>query len=181
MRVRARIPALQNRELEGSIEKVDPLPITLDYITQNKFFIATVKLDSIPDSIRPEMTAQVEIALQSSDDALAVPTEAVAFEDGRPYCYVRVLDGLERRRLTVGISNRDLIEVRSGLEVGEEVIVDPREAMQLASIIRDAPEPNPIVRNEAIEERRRAEETSATAVSDASASGVVDTSHPSGL
>ncbi|MDX2039296.1 MAG: efflux RND transporter periplasmic adaptor subunit [Isosphaeraceae bacterium] len=181
MRVRARIPALQNRELEGSIEKVDPLPTTLDSITQNKFFIATVKLDSIPDSIRPEMTAQVEISLQSSDDALAIPTEAVAFEDGRPYCYVRVPDGLERRPLTVGISNRDLIEVRSGLEVGEEVIMEPREAMQLASIIRDAPELEPIVRNDEAEERRRTEETSPTAVTDAYASGVVDTSHPSGL
>jgi HlyD family secretion protein len=71
------------------------------------------------------MTAQVEIALNRKDHVLAVPTVAIAHEDGREFCYVVHDDGLERREVKLGEGTRDLLEINEGLHEGEEVVLNP--------------------------------------------------------
>ncbi len=83
-----------------------------------KYFVATIKLDNFPTGLLPGMSAEVEIDLDRTRDVLAVPLEAVASEQGRDVCYVAGLDGLERRRITLGRSNRNLLEVTQGLSRG---------------------------------------------------------------
>ena len=81
------------------------------------------------------MTAEVEFDVDRRLDVLAVPTEAVAVEDGRDICYVAGADGLERRPVTLGRSTRDLLEVTGGLAEGEQVVLNPSKIEALDSLV----------------------------------------------
>ena len=71
------------------------------------------------------MTANVEISLDRKDKVLAVPTVAIAHEDGREFCYVVHDDGLERREVKLGEGTLDLLEISEGLHEGEQVVLNP--------------------------------------------------------
>lgn len=125
MTVKARIEGLSGREIEGHVLEVEPLPDTQSsWLSDTRSFKATIALDSSPRGLRPEMTAEVAIDVERRSNVLAVPVEAVAVEGGRDYCYVPVDGVLERRAVTLGESNADLLEVTEGLEEGEEVALD---------------------------------------------------------
>jgi len=135
---RVSIEGVGNQTLPGRVESVGPLPVESPSWTTSeevKYFVAIVKLDKVPPGMLPGMTAEVEIALDQSRDVLAVPTEAVAFERGHDVCYVAGADGLERREITLGRSNLNLLEVTKGLAEGEEVVINPSNVDEIDSLV----------------------------------------------
>jgi cobalt-zinc-cadmium efflux system membrane fusion protein len=55
-------------------------------------------------------------------EVLAVQRKAVATVEGKPLVFVRAGSGWERRSVELGWSAGDLVEVRKGLSVGDEVV-----------------------------------------------------------
>jgi len=140
MTVRARIEGMSNRELEGHVVKVDPLPDEdAGWFNDTKLFHAIVRLDHPPRGIRPEMTAEVEIDVDRRDHVIAIPAEALAVVGGKGYCYVAADGALERRQVKLGGSNREMLEVVEGLEEGEAVVSDLAHIDAYAPLITDAP------------------------------------------
>jgi len=80
---------------------------------------------SNPDhQLRPSMTAQVNIVLQEANGALVIPAAAVAELRTDGSRMVRVVDAngrVEPRLVRVGIDNRVMVQVLSGLTSGERV------------------------------------------------------------
>jgi HlyD family secretion protein len=124
MRARVYVEGLPGRRLEGQVTEVAALP-TFNFFSDVRYFDSKVKLENPPRGILPGMTAQVEISLDRKDHVLAVPTVAIAHEDGREFCYVVHDDGLERREVKLGEGTRDLLEISEGLHEGEEVVLNP--------------------------------------------------------
>jgi HlyD family secretion protein len=126
MTIRAKIEGLSYRELTGRVVKIDPLPDNgSNWLSDTKFFNATIHLDNPPRGIRPQMSAEVEIDLSSRPDVIAIPPEAMAIEDGADVCYVASSEGqLERRTIKLGKSTTELLEVVEGLDEGEQVVGD---------------------------------------------------------
>lgn len=142
MSAKARIEALNNRVLEGHVKSVAPLPIasTGRFANQElKYFIAVVKLDSVPTGLKPGMTASVDVLLDRANDVLTVPPESVAFEDGHGVCYVAVENGLERREVTLGRSTPNQLEILGGLNDGETVVLDPEQIEELDALVINSP------------------------------------------
>ena len=137
MRARARIEGFSNRTLEGHVISVAPLPTTAgNWISDEvKYFVGVVKLDSVPKGMRPGLTAEVEFDVDRCLDVLAVPSEAIAVEQGRDVCYVAGIDGLQRRPVTLGRSSRDLLEVTRGLSEGDQVVLNPGKIDTLDSLL----------------------------------------------
>ena len=52
---------------------------------------------------------------------LTVPRAAVQTIDGKPLVFLKTAGGFERRAIETGVSGGDLVEVRKGLNVGDEV------------------------------------------------------------
>jgi len=135
---RAKIEGLENRTLEGHVVSLGPLPVNSPVWTVSeevKFFIAVVRLDTVPEGLLPGMTAEVEIDIDRSHDVLAIPAESVAYEHGHDICYVAGVDGLERRQITLGRSNHALLEVTRGLVEGEAVIMNPADVESIDSLV----------------------------------------------
>jgi HlyD family secretion protein len=137
MRATAKIEGLSNRSLEGHVISVAPLPTTAgNWISDDvKYFVSIVKLDSVPEGLRPGMSAEIEFDIDRCMDVLAVPSEAIALERGHSVCYVAGVDGLERRSVTLGRSNRDMLEVTKGLAEGEQVVLRPEKIDSIDSMV----------------------------------------------
>lgn len=137
MKARALIEGLQNRSFEGTVASVGPLPTNAGnwWTDEVKYFVAVVRLDSTPVGLKPGMTAEVEFDVDRCSDVLAVPSEAISVEGGRDVCYVAGADGLERRPVTLGRSNRDFLEVKQGLAEGDHVFLRPEKFGLVDSLV----------------------------------------------
>jgi HlyD family secretion protein len=107
-------------------------------------FRVKVALEDPDPSLRPAMTAKVDILTATSTDALAVPIQSVvkrALDDegaettdfGADLVDVVYLveDGrTTHRRVTTGISDELFVEILDGLEGGEDVVVGPYRTLK---------------------------------------------------
>jgi HlyD family secretion protein len=126
MSATVRLEAFPGQEIQGRVISIDPVPTDnwragLD-IHQ---FRAQIELIDPPPGTLPDMSAQARIVTGRREDALVVPTEALAIVDGWPYCYVEGPDGLERRLVSLGTADEDNSSVVAGLSEGDRVVLDP--------------------------------------------------------
>lgn len=122
----ARIRIL-NRELNGRVVAIanQPEPGSW-YSSAVKQYAATVEIEGKPTSLKPGMTAEVEILVAELDNVLTVPVQVVVEQNDKFYGWVQKPDGPERRPLILGLTNDKMIEIRDGLSEGELVILNPR-------------------------------------------------------
>jgi HlyD family secretion protein len=78
--------------------------------------------------VRPGMTANLTIPLQSAANVLAIPLAAVFTDRGERFAYVKQGDKFTRVPIRTGVTDFDFAEVTSGLSGGEVVsLVTPAE------------------------------------------------------
>jgi HlyD family secretion protein len=125
------IDAIPNRVFHGHVKTVDTVASQQDWFSSDvKLYKTMVSIDEVVEGLRPGMSAEVTIfAQESSTEVMVVPVHAIvgAISLGAtPRCYVVRPDGqTEPREIVVGMSNQQLVEVRSGLRLGEKVVLNP--------------------------------------------------------
>ena len=84
-----------------------------------------VKIDKVPSFFRSEMTANISFIVNKKDNALLVPVSAVTgLPDGTQQVFVPGENGKpEAREVTTGIEDNNKIEITSGLEEGDTVLI----------------------------------------------------------
>ncbi|MCA8941451.1 MAG: efflux RND transporter periplasmic adaptor subunit [Planctomycetes bacterium] len=88
------------------------------------FDVDTTLTDTKGLDLKPGISARVEIFIDRKADVLHVPLQSVGLDGEVQYCYVVDVKGAhERRTIEVGISNDNYVEVLSGLEVGDRVLL----------------------------------------------------------
>jgi HlyD family secretion protein len=120
--VRIKMDAFAKREFPGKVRRVAP------YVTAVEKQARTVDVEvnfAKPEDIKGLLvgySADVEIVLDTKDNALRVPTAAV--QEGGKVLVFRPDDGvLEERRLKTGLANWEYTEVLEGLTAGEHIVV----------------------------------------------------------
>jgi RND family efflux transporter MFP subunit len=139
--VDVRVPTL-NRTFPGKVARFS-----------DKVQSATRTMDTevdVPNSslvLVPGMYAEVDLTLQRSNDALAIPVSAVdldssgSSDDGRKNTTGKVLvvkpdNHLELRNVTIGLETANRVEIRSGLRDGELVVIGNRAALQPGQVVK---------------------------------------------
>lgn len=140
-----RLEALPQYRLEGQVVSISTLPFQpKNWRAANdvKHFIAKIRLNSVPPKVMPGMSAEVEIISDVRPDALTVPSSAITMEAGHEVCYVATPEGLARRAVEAVPGDRDVVEIKAGLQEGEEVILEPsRLEGRPAALALDGPAP----------------------------------------
>ena len=77
------------------------------------------------EGIKPGVSAKVEIVIEELADVLTVPIQAVTTADGKQLCYRSNGGELKPLPVEVGKFNTKYIEIKSGLEEGQEIILNP--------------------------------------------------------
>jgi HlyD family secretion protein len=107
-------PAWPQLSYEGKLAEVSPLAKTGDTYGMN------IELPTVDAKIRPGMKAQVKLAPKKVEDVLVAPTAVVAGgkvkvkgKDGKP----------QEREVKTGRSDGQQVEILSGVEEGDEILL----------------------------------------------------------
>lgn len=132
-KARIKVDSVPNQVFDGTVASV---AILADSRQLSEFDIRVydtmVTFDNPSTLLRPGMTAQVEILVRQSAEALVIPVQTVVQFSGKDHVYVSTPKGPQRREVKVGEISNKLIEVVEGLEKGQEVLMNPIAAMSEA-------------------------------------------------
>jgi HlyD family secretion protein len=115
--------AVLNKQYTGSVTEVALVGSTTQGVVD---FTVTVELTNSDQSVKPGMTAAVNMVVSQLDDVLLVPNRAVRVQEGRRVVYV-LRDGFpEAVEVVLGASSEVNSEVIGGdLKEGDPVILNP--------------------------------------------------------
>lgn len=116
------VDAYPGHIFKGKVEIIYPMATIQENVVYYEVIISI--LDQGEAVIRPEMTANVRIIIDSHPQALAIPNEAIVRKDGKHL--VAALDSagnIKKRRIKVGWVDNEYTEILSGLKEGETVLI----------------------------------------------------------
>lgn len=116
------VDAFPAEEFEGRVSAIYPKAVIQDNVV-NYDVVVEIETD-YHGRLRPEMTASVTISLEMREDVLAVPAKAVQRERGRSIVYVFADGRPEPCEVKVGWRDGQWIEVVSGLQEGQTVLLE---------------------------------------------------------
>ena len=132
--LRARV-ALPNQTLDGEVDSVASVAKPAAWWNGNTVRYDTiVRLPSVP-GLMPGMSAEVEVIVAEHQDVLTVPVAAIVETAQGAFCWVKTVEGTEKRIVQLGDTNDRFTVVEAGLQEGDEVVLHPfafEEAKALA-------------------------------------------------
>lgn len=106
---------------------------------QTRTVTARLEFDNSEHVLKPEMFADVAIEADPQQDIIAIPSEAIVRSGLRERVFVvREPGRFEPRDVTVGVSSEGWTEIRSGVEVGEEIVASAQFLIDSESSLREA-------------------------------------------
>jgi HlyD family secretion protein len=100
-------------------------------IQQNVVYYAvTIDVSGGDGELKPTMTARVSVNVGESKNALTVPLAAVKTNKNQQYVVVMKNGQAENVNVTTGLTSDDRVEITSGLEGGDQVVVSQAKTPQ---------------------------------------------------
>lgn len=117
--------------LQGTIASISP---------QSQSGVVNFAVHLIDDSsslLRPGQKAELNVVYDIREDVVRIPNGSYFHGPGAYQMFVKTSDNrFEKRAVTLGDSNFDFVEVRSGIGAGEEVIISDMSAYESRNSIR---------------------------------------------
>ncbi|MGM9916746.1 efflux RND transporter periplasmic adaptor subunit [Anaerotignum sp.] len=108
--------AVSEEPLTGTVSTIAPAA------GQTGMYTVKVELNNKDGKIKSGMMAEVNFTMESSEDTIILPRNAVIEKDGETYVYV-VENGTAKKVIVeLGIEADDTIEIVSGLKDGDDVV-----------------------------------------------------------
>lgn len=99
-----------------------------------QYFGVTLALERTdPALMKPGQRVRASLLLETLDQALVVPRQAIYQEDGESWVQVRGDGGFAARKVKVGAASLGLVVIEDGLAEGEVVALDPKRGAETAS------------------------------------------------
>lgn len=133
------------RKWYGTLAQIQPTPTVTNNVV---LYTATFNVANPYHALMTQMTTQVFFIINSAKNAIMVPVAALrggrgtAWTPGMKNAHVLVASAAgkpERRKVTVGVSNRVSAEITSGLKAGEKVVAGRKSQTSQSNTPRRAP------------------------------------------
>lgn len=112
--------------VRGHIDTIAPLAVVKNNI---KGFEVEAAIDDNDGRLKPGMSVSMNVPVGKADSAVSVPVSAIFKDSKQNVVYVRKGETTEKRKVTVGVNNLSFIEIKSGVNEGEEILlVEPAHA-----------------------------------------------------
>lgn len=85
---------------------------------------AVAELDNADGIWRPGVFVKVNISTEQMQRPLVIPKAAVISENGKNYVFIEIPEGFERRVVKTGVSDRQNVEIVSGLKAGQAYVAN---------------------------------------------------------
>ena len=119
------IDALPGLSVEG---KIDFISYKADSAT--KTFLVRVVIENPSHVIRPGMIARVALVRRTAPDAISAPLFALVERGGERLLFVEEGGVAKARAVTLGIIERDRVQIKEGLRSGELLIVSGQSELE---------------------------------------------------
>jgi multidrug efflux pump subunit AcrA (membrane-fusion protein) len=116
------VDSFASREFAGKVVAIYPKAVIQENVVN--YDVVVEITDPYDGLLRPEMTASVTIQLDARENVLAVPVKAVKRERGKSVVYVLANGRPQPREVKVGWKDSQWIEIVSGLEEGQTVLLE---------------------------------------------------------
>ncbi|MFG2055595.1 efflux RND transporter periplasmic adaptor subunit [Micromonospora sp. NPDC048930] len=122
------LDAVTGASYDATVRSVDVLPTTsarggVTYRVRLSLGAGRLGEGEPAPTPRPGMNAVVHLRVREAADAVAVPASAVFSADGRDAVWVLRDGRADRVPVTVGVQGQDLVQIVSGLEAGDRIVV----------------------------------------------------------
>lgn len=124
------VDALPGVPFQGNLARLSPV---VDPTTGT--FKVTVQLADQSGRLKPGMFSRVSIVHDTRAEAVVVPREALITEDGRDYVFLVEADRVKRILVETGYVNDGVVEIRSGLDTGQQIVTSGKGAIGDGSLI----------------------------------------------
>ena len=102
---------------------------TVDVRTRTIMIKATINNDNL--LLKPGMFSRIRLILEEKEDAILIPNSAVINRESGTAVFTVAPDGTANyQNITLGIQVKDLVEVVSGLEIGDTIITEGHMKVQ---------------------------------------------------
>jgi HlyD family secretion protein len=137
--VRITVEALPEREFTGRVRFKAVLPDTNSWWANPDLRVYRTEVEILnPDpGMRPGMTCAVRVEVAKLENVLHVPVQARFFQGEQAVVFVRDGETISLRNVELGLYNEAWIEIKSGVEEGEIVLMSAPPGYDLS----DAPPP----------------------------------------
>jgi multidrug efflux pump subunit AcrA (membrane-fusion protein) len=111
------------QQLTARVIRIDAIETVVANVVT---YTVTLLLDKKLEEIKPGMTGNVDVIISQKQNVLRLPVTAINPRNGRATVEVVKPDGTqETRQVTTGVKGDDDIEITSGLDDGDKVVVTP--------------------------------------------------------
>jgi HlyD family secretion protein len=121
---RIKVESFRDRYFQGKVTKISPMGVEKDNVTT---FEVRVSINNPGGELKAQMTANAEILLDEHKNVLTVPENAVIYDEQKNASVEvpdpKQKDGTRKVAVKVGLSNGSLTEVLSGLNEGQQVVL----------------------------------------------------------
>ena len=111
---------LAGKNYEGTVSRLSRL--AAENAKGTPVVSAEIQIENPDDSIYLGLEAKVKVEGHKAENVLIVPVEAVNTGKDGSFCYVVENGVVVKREVETGLSSASLIEVKSGLKAGDQVI-----------------------------------------------------------
>lgn len=112
------VDAYPDKVFVGTVDTVNP-----EAGTGNRMFRTKIKIDNADGALKAGMFAKVQLATGDAKEVLTVPQASVIQKQGLYYVFTAENDKAVRHQVEIGDVANDLIQVKSGLQPGDQVII----------------------------------------------------------
>ncbi len=120
------VVTLPEKTVRGKVTLVSPVARPAGWWTGTAVKYDTIiELSKGEEGLKPGMTAEVKVLIDEVENAVLVPTAAVIETTSGYACWVKQDGNIERRSLSIGQANDFFVEIKRGVTVGEDVVLNP--------------------------------------------------------
>ena len=129
--VRVTAIAFPGRTFPAHIERISPVIEAGSGMVR-----VTIAFDDL-GPLRPGMSIEAGIVVDTRNDAVLVPKQALTYDGDQQYVF-RILpdDTVERLQLDPGLENSLMIEARSGIDEGDAIVIAGQAGLKHGSLVR---------------------------------------------
>ena len=113
--------AFPDETFKGKVISIDPAEKLIEGIV---YYKVSIGFEEEKEGLKLGMTADINIVTNIKENVLSIPESALIKKDKKTFVQVLKAGEIEEREIQIGLEgSNDLIEVISGLEEGEEIIL----------------------------------------------------------
>ncbi|MBC8393595.1 MAG: efflux RND transporter periplasmic adaptor subunit [Deltaproteobacteria bacterium] len=122
------VDAYPAKEFEGQVNAIYPQAVIQDNVVTYDC-VLSIKTPYV-GLLRPQMTANVTIIVESRKDVLVLPVKAVKRRSGKSVVYQKMGNRINTVTVITGWQDESLIEITSGLSAGDVVLLTPPDSIK---------------------------------------------------